>query len=104
LSQVIAHLAKRPLPAPTFKTPLFYRRVRHPIYSGFLLAFWSTPTMTAGHLLFSLSTTAYILIGIFFEERDLVHQFGDRYRVYRRQVGMLWPRAGKFGGSDAVSK
>jgi protein-S-isoprenylcysteine O-methyltransferase Ste14 len=95
LRQVWARLANRPLPAPEFRTPLFYRHVRHPIYLGFLISFWAAPTMTVGHLLFSIATTGYILVGIWFEERDLVELFGDHYRRYRSQVGMLWPKVSR---------
>jgi protein-S-isoprenylcysteine O-methyltransferase Ste14 len=91
LRQVFARLANRSMPEPTFETPGFYRYVRHPIYLGFLLGFWATPRMTAGHLLFAMTTTGYILIGIQLEERDLIRQFGDRYRRYREQVRMLLP-------------
>jgi protein-S-isoprenylcysteine O-methyltransferase Ste14 len=91
LRQVFSRLLGREIPEAEFRTPFLYRYVRHPIYLGFVLAFWAAPVMTAGHLLFAIGGTGYILVGIWFEERDLVAQFGERYRRYCEQVGMLIP-------------
>ena len=94
LRQVFARLTGRSIPEAEFRTPMLYRYVRHPIYLGFILGFWAAPVMSAGHLLFAIGATGYILVGIWLEERDLVAQFGDKYRRYRAQVGMLFPWRG----------
>ncbi|MGA7498309.1 MAG: methanethiol S-methyltransferase [Isosphaeraceae bacterium] len=91
LRQVYLHASARPYTPVGFKYRGLYRYVRHPIMLGFLLAFWATPTMTAGHLLFAGATTAYILIALQLEERDLVSFHGEQYRAYQQQVRMLLP-------------
>jgi protein-S-isoprenylcysteine O-methyltransferase Ste14 len=91
LRQVWLQLREREYTPLTFGAPLFYRFVRHPLYAGFLLAFWAAPTMTAAHLLFAVATTAYILIAIRFEERDLIAAHPE-YAGYRERVPMLIPR------------
>ena len=92
LRQAFVALRGTEMPGQSFKTPLLYKIVRHPLMLGFLLAFWATPEMTAGHLLFAIANTAYILVGLHFEERDLIAEFGATYQQYRRRVPMLVPR------------
>jgi len=91
IKQVLLNFAGRTESAIPFRTPGLYRFVRHPIYLGFLIAFWAAPMMTAGHLLLALVATGYMFVGIWREERDLLALFGDRYRHYREQVAMLLP-------------
>jgi protein-S-isoprenylcysteine O-methyltransferase Ste14 len=96
LRQVWLPLIGRPYSRIEFRTPAPYRVVRHPLYFGFLLAFWMTPTMTLAHLVFAITTTAYILVAIQLEERDLISEYGSAYEEYREHVPMLLPvKAGR---------
>jgi methanethiol S-methyltransferase len=91
LQQVANNLIERSVPTPRFRTPLLYKFVRHPLYLGFVIAFWATPTMTVDHLLFAAVTTTYIFVGATLEERDLTAVFGKEYRDYRKRVAMFIP-------------
>jgi len=110
LRQVWLHLKGRIRPPDAFRAPMLYKVVRHPIMMGFLLAFWGTPDMTLGHMLFALATTGYILIAVQLEERDLIAHFGERYRAYKQRVpaflpipGRSWRSSGGGDESDAGS-
>lgn len=92
LQQAWLHFRGREAAPPELRAPFFYRWIAHPLYSGFFLAFWATPQMTAGHLLLAAGVSIYMLIAIRYEERDLTDLFGDDYRKYRAGVGMLTPR------------
>jgi protein-S-isoprenylcysteine O-methyltransferase Ste14 len=93
LAQVGAHVRGQDIPTPTFREPLMYRYVRHPIQLGVLIAFWAVPDLSLGHLLLNAAITGYIVVALkFFEERDLVKQFGATYTDYQSRVGMLLPK------------
>lgn len=102
LRQVYLAWRGKPYTELSFQTHLLYRLVRHPLMLGFLIAFWATPRMTAGHLLFAIGTTGYILIALQLEERDLVATLGDRYRDYRRRVPMLIPVPSRRSSESVV--
>jgi protein-S-isoprenylcysteine O-methyltransferase Ste14 len=102
VQQVREYAQEKPLTSPKFQTPGLYRYMRHPIMVGFLIAFWATPRMTLGHLLFAATTTTYILIALRFEERDLLSRFGQRYHRYRQRVPMLLPRLNTPGETGRV--
>jgi methanethiol S-methyltransferase len=103
LRQVYLAWRGQPYTDVEFRTSLLYRLVRHPIMLGFIIAFWATPTMTAGHLLFAVATTGYILIALQLEERDLTTGLGDQYREYRRRVPMLIPGLHRGSGPTVPS-
>jgi len=92
LKQVSQRLANKKLTNPKFQVRGYYKVIRHPLMAGFIIAFWATPHMTVGHLLFAAASTGYILIALQFEEHDLIAYFGDRYRMYKEHVPMFIPR------------
>ena len=103
LRQVYLAARRKELPPSPFRTPWFYKWVRHPLYVGFILAFWATPTMTVGHLVFALGMHLYILVAIQLEERDLVREYGAQYLAYREQVRALVPIPRRLpDGSEAT--
>lgn len=104
LRQVWLHLRGRDYTPLRFVTPGPYKLVRHPLYVGWLFIFWATPTMTLAHLVFAIATTAYIVIAIQFEERDLLREHGESYRAYRRRVPMLVPVGSRPANEDAPDR
>jgi protein-S-isoprenylcysteine O-methyltransferase Ste14 len=103
LSQVWAFFTRKPIEPMQFRTPLLYKAVRHPLYLGFIIAFWATPHMTGGHAFFAFMCTAYMLVAIQFEERDLTRTFGETYTAYRRNVSMIVPIPKKSPSAEAKS-
>ncbi|TNE31680.1 MAG: isoprenylcysteine carboxylmethyltransferase family protein [Alphaproteobacteria bacterium] len=95
LQQAWLYLRGKEASPPTMRTPLFYKAVRHPLYTGFFIAFWAAPDMTYSRLLAAIGFTIYILIGIAYEEKDLLAEFGEQYAEYRRKVGSFLPGIGK---------
>ena len=91
LRQVYLHMRRKEITPIEFKEPWLYKYMRHPLMLGFIIAFWATPYMTLGHLVFAVATTGYIFVGIWFEERDLIRSHGEKYRKYRERVRMLIP-------------
>jgi methanethiol S-methyltransferase len=104
LTQVWRALTGKSYRPPQFHTPSLYRVVRHPLYIGWLTIFWAAPTMTIAHLVFALGSTAYILVAIRFEERDLVDAFGERYVAYRERTPMLVPRLSQASPAAVLSE
>ena len=105
VKQVLKNFAGASMSPARFRTPLYYKLVRHPIYLGFIIAFWSTPTMTFGHLAFAATTTVYMVLALRLEEHDLIEVFGEDYRDYRERVPMLlpWRKSSLVGRSSAHS-
>lgn len=103
LKQVVFYLFKKDYQPPKFQETSLYKYIRHPLLLGFIIAFWATPHMTVGHLFFAIMTTAYTLVGITFEERDLIKHHGEIYVNYAKRVPKLIPFL-KFGNSGASPK